>query len=492
MITELRKTIAKNFCRSVLWIDDEIVPDAETEQQRQKYVDFFVKRADEFSKKGILCHLKGFSASISGADADGQDAYGEDSDNGVSECVELSKRADVLILDWHLGIPDNPKFAKEILDPLIEEKAARFIIILSQDSDLEKNFRKDYGHVFSKKGDWYSNSNGQFVRLLQKALFEEDGSARSLVEDIYDKLAETYPDYLHWTALEIAGKMKECAPVWLAALPKGTDLGILAEKIHNKEEYVGNTVVENLLEDLKEAIDFPLIGSMQQEKLTPESWLRFEEFKRKIETDVKALTDKKKSDSVEAIGIMIPRSNDHPPCPDKDLKKKCKKLEEALTEPGDLPAILEFLNGLYLFEEFCEIKSSASKNYTKIQRGTIIAYNSDKDSNEILVCISQSCDCVRETHLLFVKGKKSNASDAGKPGETFLRFKNKLYIFASGAENMLSLALEEGSRLPKDTNFQGIVRESILNRLISRYWNHATRVGVNQPLLLRRLRNEKP
>src|SRR5882672_1095186 len=70
---DLRKRLAKEYCRSVLWLDDEIKPDAAS-LQREKFLNFFVRIGDEFSKQHILCQLKGFPQ-IKGGD----DPYADNS-----------------------------------------------------------------------------------------------------------------------------------------------------------------------------------------------------------------------------------------------------------------------------------------------------------------------------------------------------------------------------------------------------------------------------
>ena len=73
-----------------------------------------------------------------------------------------------------------------------------------------------------------------------------------------------------------------------------------------------------------------------------------------------------------------------------------------------------------------------------------------------------------------------------KGGKTVLRIKGKSYIFHGAAHAVLVKpreALEHCKVL-------GVVRQDLLNRLVSRFMSQTQRFAVNQPYLVRKLREE--
>lgn len=76
-MNELRRKIVRRYCKSAIWIDDEILDDQSfsfTNQQIvEKHFDFFVRIAREFQEAGVSCSLKSFPEFDQGND----DPYSE-------------------------------------------------------------------------------------------------------------------------------------------------------------------------------------------------------------------------------------------------------------------------------------------------------------------------------------------------------------------------------------------------------------------------------
>jgi hypothetical protein len=467
-IIAVRKKLAKEYCRSILWLDDEIRPDADG-LQKQKFLNFFVRIADEFSKQHILCQLKGFPQ----INEEG-DPYA-DAQSAVSVCTELARKADILLLDWHLGA-NNPTQSKKILRELISDGGNRFVIILSQEPQLKTQFEQEFSDDFSLGEEWYRHKNGLFVLLLTKASFETPGIGNSLIDKIYDQLAVSYPDYLHWAAIETAGRIKALAHTWLNSLPVATDVAILAEKIHSGES-VEEAILENLLDDLKETITLNAISSLNPDNLNIQKWSKFTECQKSVSDDLQLIVDINHRRSYEELH----------PVTAKEALKDPKRFKRVLEKHSELASVKQLKASVEALGAFSEIVSVPRKTDSPVRPGTI--FQSNADGSKILVCISQGCDCIRATNLLFLQGQEDLVGN-GESGDTFLQFKDKNYLFKARAENLFSLKVGGTPRAIADWTQVGLLRQQTLTRLISRFWGYSTRVGINQPRFVRDSRKE--
>jgi len=131
LANQLKRKIARQFCRVALWIDDDIPGLGE------KTDDFpFQEACDGFANDGVICQLNKFPRSV---------------DNGVIEkYVALAKNADVLIIDWFLKQKDansTKKIIKELFKP---ETGTRFIYILSKDRDAaQRELLDEWGDLLN-------------------------------------------------------------------------------------------------------------------------------------------------------------------------------------------------------------------------------------------------------------------------------------------------------------------------------------------------------
>ena len=73
-----------------------------------------------------------------------------------------------------------------------------------------------------------------------------------------------------------------------------------------------------------------------------------------------------------------------------------------------------------------------------------------------------------------------------KGGKTVLRINGISYVFKSSAESVLKRKRSDIESL----KIQALVRQDVLNRLIGRYMSHTQRFGVNQPDIVRAIRDE--
>jgi len=491
---DLRKTIARQFCQTVLWIDDQIVSLTDVNMheaikclsnaRHKKTRDGIVKKIEDgkyfqhgvesFAKAGVMCQLFSFPQ----LDPTGHDPYSPP--EPLAQCKLLAKQADVLIVDWYLGSSDDAGNAKAIVNELLNLKSGtRFVFILSQKpSEADSQMSREWSDKMTKAegSEWYSTGDGQFVCVLAKDVFKK--APDQLVEKVIDCLAQTYPDYLHWAALEISGRIKEATPRWLSALPSGTDWGILAERKYDPESDTRHVSFENLMEDLKFSVDCSSIGVVSRDVLDDKEHPLNRQYKS-MARSLDAITDQGQKDAAKRL---FPFSG----C------EKSKKIRDDIDKVSSLVSSNEtikvFIDGVNAFGGFCESVSTCSVQNNSVKRGAV--YRED-DASHIWICIAQSCDCLRAENLLFVKAVKSSSLVANglprqpKQGDTFIQFKGDEYVVSATTSDSLKIYAVTPERQIIGMTLVGFVRESILSRIAARYWGHATRVGVNQPALLR-------
>lgn len=472
---KMRNEIVRRFCRTILWIDDEInldkglvAPDANS---------LFKCKFDEFTRAGLLCHMLGFPEV-----RQGRDPYvaQEEVEGSVNTCIALATQADVFIVDWMLGGTDSSEYAERIIKKLVgDDKGFRFIVVLSKTDPPPASLMS---LSFSAVEDTlWKNKFGQFLLSLRKDEFENV----NLFDRICLALNKIYPDYLHVAALEIAGRIKELSPRWLSSIPVNTDLGLLLERgnTFQDESWRDNLqecVASNLLEDLRAVILRENLVSLQEDALRPSS------------NHLVDLPEKDGEIQNALCGLKTCLRDDKPvPFPPKLFKKLLKEKSDS--------KIAGLLDGIEKFTEFCEVQSMVV-GASHPAPGAVYAGMSPNEG-DIAVCISGGCDCLRSPSLLFLIGSclRDVASDGAKTwpeilddkkihgGKTILRFGGQVYLFLSSASSLISKNKAEVSAMTP----LGFFRRDIVNRLASRFMTHIRRVGVNQPYISRDLRGEK-
>ena len=499
--TCLRRTIMKNFLRTLVWIDDEIRPE-KTDELGNPFRSFFYPVAQEFQKDGMLVHLYPY---VSGTSEDTDDTFTDANPEPIQSVANLSKKADIIILDWHLGRTD-PNNSIEILKRLRNEVAIRYIILVSkydEKFDMEMRAAGDMladdvtsdsrlPDRFYKDGDVYRNDNGVNIIVMRKETGKKPCEFKNdVINAIYNLMSKTHPDYLHWAALEISGKTKEFTPKWLAALPAGTDLGMLME---DRYEKVGETVFLNLLEDLKHHLEYAKCSSILT-GLNPTTWNGWSTHKVKIDELIESLEDEDQKRLLK--GFIFFENSMHEAHPKREksnvyeasFSKLVKRLREFQTPENPNYIVSECIKSLDAFGQFCETISVSKCSH--VQRGAIYRSGTEKT---ILVCISGSCDCLWKTHLMFIEGEEQCSSAPSAPGETGVLFNGKMYLFKADAKFLKTIEIVKCNNL-RNIEGQaplGCLRKEITERLATRFLRYATRVGVNQPLLMRKYRDEDP
>lgn len=473
-----RKEIIRKFCRTILWIDDEIHIGATQlgSDSGTKTPKLFVDKLSEFEQNGLLCHLKGFPQSTGKGDF-----YDDSADDVSRQIVKLACQSDVVIIDWMLGSVDSSEYAENIVKELLGKgKGFRFIVILSKDapSDTAYTALDCSFKAIADSGCLWQNDFGQFLLSLRKDEF----ATANLFDTICDAFADAYPDYLHLAAMEITGRIRDVVPQWFASITSNADLGILVERGNTMtddgqwRDDLQDCIASNLMDDLGTVVLSPEFASLSDDMLKPSNnpLVKFPE----RDGDLKSGLDSLKACVKDEKPVEL-------------CAKNYKKLF-----PGHSDSEIKLLiEGIESFTEFCERRSCLPAGVTPMP-GSVYGDLID-EAGDIAVCISGGCDCVRSQSLMFLVGKELTgksepwyavvADKSYKGGKTILRFGGKAYVFCAQASSILwKSRTEVCSKKPV-----GTFRYDILNRLVSRFMYQIRRVAVNQPAISRNLRGEK-
>jgi Response receiver domain len=476
----IRRDIMTKFLRTLVWIDDEIHPD-KTEAAGEPFRSFFYPTAQEFQKRKLLVHLHPYDPDTS---SDEDDTFAADSES-FDSAVALAKRADVIILDWHLGLADRPVNSIKLLKRLKEELAIRYIVVLSQFDDkfeaemkegqmlVDDSAKSVESHVFKNIGNAWANNQGTHIIVMKKPDFGSYSPAdfsSSVIDAIYALMSKANPDYLHWAAIEIAAKLRTSIPGWVQSIPRGTDAAVLSE-LSSEQTEARDFIPEHLLEDLSHMAKLHMLQSLDLESCKPGYWSNRPYEIQSIEEGSERYT--------KFVQLSFSAS--------KLEKKDVDALRHKSTT--DEPT-KHFVGSQQLFTEFCENISSAPETFPTF--GAVYIHEQTDDSsigvgddvnretNTIHLCLSQECDTLRSSSLILLKGNVAQGSSA-KEGITKLSVLGKVFGFLPEAQSLQSVAVEYTGDERRLGSFKkiGQLRKATARRILNRFWNHLSRSAVN-------------
>lgn len=483
-VKKLRNQIIHKFCRTVLWVDDEI----DLQKGLGSAKPLFRAKFNEFTDAGLLCHLKEFPPV-----GEGNDKYVPKMvvAKAIDDSILLAHQADVVIIDWELGNGTTSIHAQKIVKAILgNDKGFRFVVILSK-KDLSNTAFADLGDPFESvgdSGDLLVNKTGQFLLSLRK----NDFADTKLFDRISEALLDAYPDYLHLAAMEMTGRIKELTPRWFSSLPKNVDAGMLIErsallwstktKEHWRED-LQECVLSNLVEDLQTIVVSTPFNALREDVLLPSNTAG-EKWEERISSEDVTINNR-----LQFIRDCI---KDAPSA--RLSSSQYKQVSDARNDARTAKIVAS----IEAYTEFCEMVSCDKELIPKVCPGVVYSGLSE-GANDIAVCISAGCDCARPSSLLFLKGSRLDEKEVGElkvpdygklkdcGSKTVLRFDKNVYIFYHDASSIFTRKSEE---LRDPARVVGLFRRDIVNRLASRYMAHIRRVGVNQPSISRLLRGE--
>lgn len=480
MTEKVRKDIMKNFLRTLVWIDDEIRPDR-ADSDGDPFRNLFYPIAQEFQNRNLLVHLHSYAADTGNG---GDNMYDETDSTCFDSAVALAKKADVIILDWHLGA-ENPDNSILLLKSLEQESAIRYIVVLSKaDTKFEADMRDmlvsdsenpSDSHLFRRNGDAWANSQGTHIIVMKKPDLSSTSASEFsdlVITKIYKLMSKANPDYLHWAAIEIAAKLRHSIPGWIQAIPRGTDAAVLSELISENSE-ARDFIPEHLLEDLSHLAKLHSLSSLDSENCEPSHWPN-----KAYDVEVLPTNSERYKKFVHfslASSVLEKKGVD-------TIRKK--SLEE---DPCKL-----FLKSQQSFTRFCENLSGTTESFPTF--GSVYVLEPKEDDNvnpsdvdeggfhTIYVCLSQECDSVRSDSLILLKGSVASGTSA-KENITKLALQDKVFGFLPEAQSIKSVDVDLGDEgsIRQLTQFKkiGQLRKATARRILSRFWNHVSRSAVN-------------
>lgn len=483
-IESAKSSIIDRFFHNALWIDDSIIDDIDKTGYEESLVrthfDFFVKLTSFLATKGIACALKGYMP-------DNPDFE----ELEIEKCSHLAGKADIVFLDWHLS-DNSPKSAIEIIRKLAQLRGFRIIILITKVDNPLETLIKDLNYETSD--EWITNKGGLYVTYVKKEEVNATGNNADIFwEKIRQKLLKITDNILSWIALETAAEIKDNTPRWLSILPSQIEFAACLHQ-HSSGDTTspaGDIILQNLLDDLTQLIsksnisiasnDIFKFANIKDGNLLQDLARELENYKQ----DHNAVYENnKKHFNRVSKGIQQQRH-------DSTFSNALYTVLSALRH-SDLQlseTIKDACNSCEHFTSFCECVSSENNEAACIQKGNIYVQNTS--DNTINICISQECDCVRATFLIFLKATQTNNYRENKP---HFYFNNNLYNITLDGNSIISREIEQddtGRRTPKDWIYIGRLRKPIVDKLTHDFWKHITRVGVDTPEFERSLRHDK-
>lgn len=479
-LEERKKRIARQYCASIAVIDDEaLIQEEETTVIGEAYQAL----ARECQTKSLLLHLQQYPKGIGAPYDDGFKIY-------FDNAVKVARAADVIVLDWHLGIEEGPAHAIELLKELSTASRLHFVLIYTGHADrvgpdLEKigfvNLRTASPNRDAKNGsesDPPETETGPASPGDSKAVYyvkdgklfasvrpKNEADDKSIVEEIYSLILHTYPGLLPWAGLELAIRLKDIVSRLLVELPSDID-----------EEIAINTVHKTMPNEVaKQFADLLLDEALRLINEDPLNLLQDAALKELIPPD---------------LHNLAPSAETH-------LRKLIKNFNNNTTPRLNVPRHLK----LNAFVESYVMQPVD----TTIAQGTVL----QKDE-EYLLCISPLCDLYRlgdGNYVTFLAGRRCSDPAARTSSAKHVRAS----LFASGEAQQIEWDLTEIISKPatregtdatnaegaspaaffKDYLQVGQLRPDIVQRIIHRAWAHRTRIGTDIVEVVRLLRDEK-
>lgn len=277
----VRLEIAKQYCRSIAVIDDQIFE----EGNRPTVSSLFNTLREDCEENGVLCHLNHYP--LRQYDPDNPEVIQQ-----LKRAQRLIENSDAVILDWNLGHADTPEHALHLIRDLQNTTSLRFVLIYTRRKDfdeierqlfsvvenLEKMQNSIQSHVVgeeeaveaeptdeetlkadekgkadvepaSARGQLhdYRMKNNLFIFVRNKGELQAD----QILNTIQQAMLRSFPDHLHWAGLEMAAKTRSLLPMIISKLPVNTDGALSHQLLYQNDGELANQVSEVFVDELK-------------------------------------------------------------------------------------------------------------------------------------------------------------------------------------------------------------------------------------------------
>jgi hypothetical protein len=283
----VRIEVAKKYCKVMILIDDEIYRDRE----RPVVNDRFKIIQRECEQKGILCHLYQYESRP--FDSDDQDVMSQ-----IDQAVDLSKTADIIVIDWYLYRSD-PQHTIKVIQELQEHNSIHFVVIYTQETHLNniatelkkkiiglKDLQNSETGFLNEADDLEEdelelvppdevdpNDEANEVNLhLMNKLFifirsQTHPVPGHLIDEIYRTFHCAFPDHLQWAALEMAVRNREMMPRVMGALPEDTNSPVYHQLLYQRDGEIAEAITEILLDELRFGFGEKPLGTVSDDEM---------------------------------------------------------------------------------------------------------------------------------------------------------------------------------------------------------------------------------
>jgi len=541
---QTRQRIAANYCRVVAVIDDDIdctMPeadaDAETTSNRLVVSPRFWQLRQDLQNRKILCHLHHYpKLNLSATD--------DASEIEIEKAVSVATAANVIVLDWNLGMEKGSEHAEAILEKMVKSGGLRFVIINSNDHPtdicgrLEQinfmvPFMKEQSGTGAAAPLRVKLGDQVFILIREKRpAVKPDEDASMLVDEVFKWLEGVFPDHLHWAGLELASRISLVLPKVLGTLPKSTDVPLFHQWMFNDDGETNNQVVSLLLDEIGLLLDLhplsPLDDELIKDRVTEQMKIfaagKFFEKPAAKEVFGTGFAEVKKNFDL----VTNPRPGAAPKQPsaltqlilgfEKTWNEICLQQERVKPDnelrahfPGPEDSKKHLRAAIHLkhafaipsppFEALAAWYESAFSDLGKPKRlfpGAVFkknAANTETNDPEWLLCVAPGCDCRWGTQdaFAFLPGRKIDAATRGKElmstcisavseGPVTIAWKHK---------NVMLRPKGQGEDLVHGYILAGAIRPMHAVRICHRTWTHQARVAVDVPEYIRAERGEE-
>lgn len=229
-------------------IDDEI----EVADKPHSFTEPFGALRKRFDESSIICHLHHYQQTLLPPDDEVNLPL-------VERAFEIAAAADLVVIDWHLGMKDDPSHALSVIRKLTERAGIRFVLVNTRIEPREpaRVIQEQFGATLEPAPEGAAADtlirlrigDNFFVSVRQKTFTAED--AAELLDEAQDWLATSFPDHLHWAGLEIAVRVREMLPKVVAAMPKGTNAALVHQLLFQRNAEIAEQITEVFLDELK-------------------------------------------------------------------------------------------------------------------------------------------------------------------------------------------------------------------------------------------------